>query len=58
LAGRLTQGAAAADRWIVRRDDAHEYSAGEVLIDRQRAQLIADVVRPVEAELGGSQDVE
>jgi phosphoenolpyruvate synthase/pyruvate phosphate dikinase len=38
---RLASGWGGPDRWIVRGDDAHQYSAGEVVIDGQRAQLIA-----------------
>jgi pyruvate,water dikinase len=55
---RLTSGVETPGRWIVRGDDAHQYSAGEVVIDRQWAQLIANLARRVEAELGEPQDIE
>jgi rifampicin phosphotransferase len=55
---RLASGAATPDRWVVRGDDVHQQSAAEAAIDERRARSVADLARRVEAELGGSQDIE
>jgi rifampicin phosphotransferase len=55
---RLVSGAVTPDRWVIRGDEAYQYSAEEQAIDVPHARLIADLARRVEAELGGPQDIE
>jgi rifampicin phosphotransferase len=55
---RLASGAATPDRWVVRGDEVHQWSAQEGALDENQARAVADVARRVEAELGGPQDIE
>jgi rifampicin phosphotransferase len=58
IGDRLASGAATPDRWIVRGDEVHQRSAQNGALDERQARAVADVVRRVEAELGGPQDIE